>query len=145
MLSHLKVENILFLDIETVPIAPTYSDLADNFQHLWAEKTKWQRKEEYSPEEFYVKKAGVMAEFAKIVCISVGYLFKKERQNHFRIKCFYGDKEDGLLTDFANLLNEKFDTEKLHLCAHNGKEFDYPFLCRRMLVNGIKLPKILDI
>ena len=77
MLSHLKVENILFLDIETVPIAPTYSDLADNFQHLWAEKTKWQRKEEYSAEEFYVKKAGVMAEFAKIVCISVGYLFKK--------------------------------------------------------------------
>ena len=145
MLSHLKVENILFLDIETVPIAPTYSDLADNFQHLWVEKTKWQRKEEYSAEEFYVKKAGVMAEFAKIVCISVGYLFKKERQNHFRIKSFYEDNEEGLLTDFANLLNEKFATEKHHLCAHNGKEFDYPFLCRRMLVNGIKLPKILDI
>ena len=76
MLSHLKVENILFLDIETVPIAQPILILQIIF-NIYGWKTKWQRNEEYSAEEFYVKKAGVMAEFAKIVCISVGYLFKK--------------------------------------------------------------------
>lgn len=145
MLSHLQVENILFLDIETVPVAPSYTDLPENFQKLWAEKTHWQRKEAYSAEEFYGIKAGVMAEFAKIVCISVGYLFKKDHQSHFRIKSFYGDDEKSLLEDFSDLLNQKFHSEKHHLCPHNGKEFDYPFICRRMLINGLALPKILDI
>lgn len=145
MLEHIKLHNILFLDVETVPVAPTFSELPENFQELWAEKTKWQRKDEYSPEKFYGLKAGVMAEFAKAVCISVGYIFEQNGENHFRLKSFYGDDEKELLGNFADLLTEKFNTTSHYLCAHNGKEFDYPFLCRRMLVNGVKLPKILHL
>jgi uncharacterized protein YprB with RNaseH-like and TPR domain len=86
-----------------------------------------------------------MAEFAKVICISVGYLYEKEGQHFFRIKSFYGDDEKAILEDLKLLLDEKFATPKHYLCAHNGKEFDYPFLCRRMIVNGIQLPKILEI
>lgn len=145
MLEHIKLQNILFLDVETVPVAPNLSELPKNFQELWIEKARRQRQDEYSPEEFYGLKAGVMAEFAKAVCISVGYIFEVNGENHFRLKSFYGDVEKVLLSDFADLLSEKFNTENHYLCAHNGKEFDYPFLCRRMLVNGVKLPKVLDL
>ena len=145
MLEQIKLQNILFLDVETVPSAPAFSDLSENFQELWTEKTKWQRKDEYSPEKFYSIKAGVMAEFAKAVCISVGYIFEQNGENHFRLKSFYGEEEKALLSSFADLLNEKYNTSSHYLCAHNGKEFDFPFLCRRMLINGVKLPKILNL
>ena len=133
------------MDVETVPVAADFSELHKEFQSLWAEKTRWQRSNQQSPGEFYGLKAGVMAEFAKVICISVGYLYEKEGQHFFRIKSFYGDDEKAILVDLKLLLDEKFATPKHYLCAHNGKEFDYPFLCRRMLVNGIKLPKILEI
>ena len=86
MLSQTKTQNILFLDIETVPVKENFEDLDTTFQTLWAEKTTWQRKDEFTPSEFYKMKAGVMAEFAKIICISVGYLFTEKDENHFRIK-----------------------------------------------------------
>jgi len=145
MLENISINNILFLDVETVPVSPSFQELPDHFQRLWAEKTKWQRADQHSPEEFYGMKAGIMAEFAKVICISVGYLYMKEGQHFFRIKSFYGDDEQAILEDFQTLLDEKFSTSKHYLCAHNGKEFDYPFLCRRMLVNGVRLPKILKI
>jgi uncharacterized protein YprB with RNaseH-like and TPR domain len=145
MLENISTHKILFLDVETVPVAADFSELPKEFQSLWAEKTRWQRSDQQSPEEFYGVKAGVMAEFAKVICISVGYLYEKEGQHFFRIKSFYGDDEKAILEDLKLLLDEKFATPKHYLCAHNGKEFDYPFLCRRMLVNGIQLPKILEI
>jgi 3'-5' exonuclease len=145
MLDNIKLQNILFLDVETVPFSPSFSELPSAFQELWAEKTQWQRKDDYSPEEYYGMKAGIMAEFAKIVCVSVGYLFEQDGENHFRLKSFYGDDEKELLTNFSALLTEKFNTKNHYLCAHNGKEFDYPFICRRMLIRGVSLPKILDL
>jgi uncharacterized protein YprB with RNaseH-like and TPR domain len=145
MLENISIHKILFLDVETVPVAADFSELHKEFQSLWAEKTRWQRSNQQSPGEFYGLKAGVMAEFAKVICISVGYLYEKEGQHFFRIKSFYGDDEKAILEDLKLLLDEKFATPKHYLCAHNGKEFDYPFLCRRMLVNGIQLPKILEI
>jgi len=145
MLSQTKTQNILFLDIETVPVKENFEDLDTTFQTLWAEKTTWQRKEEYSPAEFYKLKAGVMAEFAKIICISVGYLFTEKSENHFRIKSFYGDDEKKIIADFNTLLNTQFNKKQHQLCAHNGKEFDFPFIARRTLINGLKLPKLLDI
>ena len=145
MLENISIHKILFLDVETVPVTADFSELPKEFQSLWAEKTRWQRSDQQSPEEFYGLKAGVMAEFAKVICISVGYLYEKEGQHFFRIKSFYGDNEKAILEDLKLLLDEKFATPKHYLCAHNGKEFDYPFLCRRMLVNGIQLPKILEI
>ena len=145
MLSEIKIKNVLFLDIETVPCHQKFKDLDVNLQNLWAEKTAWQRKEEYTPAEFYKLKAGFMAEFAKIICISVGYLFTKKNENHFRIKAFYGDDEKKIITDFNELLNSQFCKKQHQLCAHNGKEFDFPFLARRTLINGLKLPVLLDI
>ena len=145
MLIDIKIKNILFLDIETVPCSPSFEDLNITFQNLWAEKTAWQRKEEYTPAEFYKLKAGVMAEFAKIICISVGYLFNEKNENHFRIKSFYGDDEKQIITDFNKLLNSQFSKKQHQLCAHNGKEFDFPFIARRTLINGLKLPALLDI
>jgi predicted PolB exonuclease-like 3'-5' exonuclease len=145
MLSEIKIKNVLFLDIETVPCSPSFEDLDITFQTLWAEKTVWQRKEEYTPAEFYKLKAGVMAEFAKIICISVGYLFVEKNENHFRIKSFYGDDEKQIITDFNELLNSQFSKKQHQLCAHNGKEFDFPFIARRTLINELKLPALLDI
>ena len=145
MLSEIKIKNVLFLDIETVPCSPNFKDLDVTFQTLWAEKTAWQRKEEYTPAEFYKLKAGVMAEFAKIICISVGYLFIDKGENHFRIKSFYGDDEKQIITDFNELLNSQFNKKQHQLCAHNGKEFDFPFIARRTLINRLKLPALLDI
>mgnify|MGYP001459319074 FL=1 len=145
MLADLKINKVLFLDIETVPIKYNFEQLSPEFQKLWEEKTLWQRKDEFTPAEFYKKKAGVMAEFAKVICISVGYLFSEKGENHFRVKSFYGDEEKEVLSDFILLLNKEFNTKSHLLCAHNGKEFDFPFLARRILVNGLKLPKLLDI
>lgn len=145
MLADLKINRVLFLDIETVPIKYNFEQLSPEFQKLWEEKTLWQRKDEFTPAEFYKKKAGVMAEFAKVICISVGYLFSEKGENHFRVKSFYGDEEKEVLSDFILLLNKEFNTKSHLLCAHNGKEFDFPFLARRILVNRLKLPKLLDI
>ena len=145
MLEQIKIKNVLFLDIETVPIKETFEDLSSPFQKLWEEKTVWQRKDDVSPSDFYKLKAGVMAEFAKIICISVGYLFTEKSENHFRIKSFYGDDEKQIITDFNTLLNSQFNKKQHQLCAHNGKEFDFPFIARRTLINGLKLPKLLDI
>ncbi|MDB4250868.1 3'-5' exonuclease [Flavobacteriales bacterium] len=145
MLIDIKIKNILFLDIETVPCSPSFEDLNITFQNLWTEKTAWQRKEEYTPAEFYKLKAGVTAEFAKIICISVGYLFTEKNETHFRIKSFYGDDEKQIITDFNELLNSQFSKKQHQLCAHNGKEFDFPFIARRTLINGLKLPALLDI
>ena len=145
MLGQIKIKNILFLDIETVPIKEHFNDLDVAFQKLWDEKTIWQRKEEFTPSEYYKKKAGIMAEFAKIICISVGYLFIDKEESHFRIKSFYGGNEKQILSDFNALLNSEFNRQHHQLCAHNGKGFDFPFIARRTLVNGLKLPKLLDI
>ena len=111
MLADLKISKVLFLDIETVPIKYNFEELSKEFQKLWEEKTLWQRNEEFTATEFYKKKAGMMAEFAKVVCISVGYLFSEKGENHFRIKSFYADEEKELLSDFILLLNKEFNTK----------------------------------
>ena len=140
MLSQTKTQNILFLDIETVPEKENFEDLDLTFQTLWTKKTTWQRKEEFTTSKFYKMKAGVMAEFAKIICISVGYLFTGKGENHFRIKSFYGDNEKQIISDFNALLNSEFNKNQHQLCAHNGKEFDFPFIARRMIINHIDIP-----
>ena len=143
MLNKLKLENILFLDIETVPESPDYKTLDENSRDLWEQKSKYQRKEEFTAEEFY-ERAGIWAEFGKIICISVGYFNIKSDLRHFRVRTFHGD-EVGILKDFKNLLIQHFSRPKHRLCAHNGKEFDFPYIARRMLIHGISLPYKLDL
>ncbi|MDY8137121.1 3'-5' exonuclease [Aquimarina sp. 2201CG5-10] len=143
MLHKLNLEHILFLDIETVPEHEKYDELTDDMQYLWADKTKYQRKEEFTPEEFY-DKAGIWAEFGKIICISVGYFVLKGETRSFRTTSFYGEEKQ-LLVDFKNLLETHFTRPHHLLCAHNGKEFDFPYIARRMIIHNISLPHKLNL
>ena len=138
MLKRIKLENLLFLDIETVPLFAMYSELDKTAKQLWEQKTKYQRKEEFTPEEFY-DRACIWAEFGKIVCISVGYFVFKGNLRNFRVKSFFGEEKD-ILNNFKNLLETHFNKPYHLLCAHNGKEFDFPFIARRMIVNSIDIP-----
>ena len=143
MLDTIQLDNILFLDIETVPEMEHFSELDSDFQELFAHKTQYQRKDEVSPEEFY-ERAGIWAEFGKIVCISVGYFTQKSGERQFRVTTFQGD-EERLLLDFSNLINNHFNLPQHVMCGHNVKEFDFPFIARRMLIHGIKIPAKLNL
>ena len=142
----IDIQNILFLDIETVSGAATYEELNENMQTLWAEKTKWQRKEEITPKDFYTERAGILAEFGKIVCISVGFIHYADGMKNFRLRSFFNHDEAILLGEFSEMLNGKYFNHKEQvLCGHNAKEFDFPYICRRMIILGIPLPSILQI
>ncbi|MEE9349948.1 MAG: 3'-5' exonuclease [Flavobacteriaceae bacterium] len=144
MLNKTKPENILFLDIETVPEKENFSDLSNEMQALFAKKTHYQRKEDFTPSEFY-ERAGIWAEFGKIICISVGFFSSYEKNRSFRVKSFASTTEKQLLLDFKGLLTEHFSAPKHLLCAHNGKEFDFPYIARRMIINQITLPEKLNL
>ncbi len=137
-----SLQNILFLDIETVPQYPVFDDMPERFQKLWEKKasTLYNTAEDDTPASLY-ERAGIYAEFGKIVCISVGFITPK---NELRIKSFAGDDEHELLSAFAGLLNNYYPAPYKALCGHNAKEFDFPYIARRMLVNGITVPRVLD-
>jgi uncharacterized protein YprB with RNaseH-like and TPR domain len=139
-----KLNNILFLDIETVPQEENWNSLSKTIQELFEQKTKYQRKDEFTAANFY-NRAGIWAEFGKIICISVGYFVDVEKNKQLRLTSFYGDDEHQLLSDFKVLLDTHFANKTSVLCAHNGKEFDFPFIARRMIVHQIELPKKLNL
>jgi uncharacterized protein YprB with RNaseH-like and TPR domain len=139
-----NLKNILFLDIETVPEEENWNLLSKNSQELFEQKTQYQRKDEFTAEEFY-NRAGIWAEFGKIICISVGYFVEVEKKRQLRLRSFFGDDEYKLLTEFKVLLDTHFAKKSNLLCAHNGKEFDFPFLSRRMIIHQIELPKKLNL
>ena len=126
MLEKIRLENILFLDIETVPEEENFNDLDETKQELYSLKTQYQRKDDFTPEEFY-ERAGIWAEFGKIICISVGYFTIRGDIRHFRVTSFFGD-EIKILKDFSNLLANHFNQPQHILCGHNAKEFDFPFI-----------------
>lgn len=137
MIQNIPIEKILFLDIETVPSQSSWENLSEAEQKLWDKKTFHQRKEEISAADFYPERAGIMAEFGKIICISVGMI---DKNNSLKIKSFANDDEKKLLNEFG----EMFNSPRLHdvlLCAHNGKEFDFPWIARRFLINGMMPPQ----
>ena|SRR5690554_230116 len=143
MIKRLNLEHILFLDIETVPQHQHFNDLDDTSKALWEQKSQYQRKEDFSAEEFY-ERAGIWAEFGKIVCISVGYFVLKGDIRNFRVTSFFGE-EVKILKDFKTLLETHFNKPHHLLCAHNGKEFDFPYIARRLIINGIDIPFKLDL
>ncbi|QMU27835.1 ribonuclease H-like domain-containing protein [Adhaeribacter radiodurans] len=144
MFAQLKLEDLLFIDIETVPGQPSYADLDERFQELWAIKSRQLAKIEPDPADIY-ERAGLHAEFGKIVCISIGILRETtDGQFTMRLKSFCNANEKELLEDLCDLLNTKFTGKSHCLCGHNIREFDIPYLCRRMLVNDICLPKLVD-
>lgn len=152
MLQNSKLENVLFLDIETVSEKSTFSELDDDFKNLWTKKAKninrYEQEEftENTASELYETKAAIFAEYAKIVCISVGFLRKNKSGLELRIKSFYGNDEVEILESFRTMVDQHFDQpKKFYICGHNIKEFDVPFLGRRLIINNVKLPSIFNL
>lgn len=145
MLEKVSLEKVLFLDIETVPQTYQFPDLEEDAKHLFELKTRFQQNDDKSFEQLYNEKASILSEFGKIVCISVGFVRETTTGKQLRMKSFYHDDEETLLNQFKKLLDEHYNTPYHILCGHNAKEFDFPYICRRMLINGIKLPATLDI
>jgi len=148
-----QLENILFIDIETASGAPEYNALDTRMQTLWDRKAqRYMRNSDSpsSPEILYTEKAGIHAEFGKIVCISCGYLrFDSEKGQEtpplMKLKSFYGTDEQALLVQFKDIVQKFMRKEGRNLCAHNGKEFDYPYIARRCIVNSLPIPEPLRI
>ena len=142
MLKDLKLERVLFLDIETVPQTYIYQDLDEKTKELFNLKTRFSQNEEKSFEALYNERGSILSEFGKIICISIGLVTKDSLgARKIRLKSFAHDDEETLLLQFKKLLDER----EYILCGHNSKEFDIPYICRRMLINGISLPSVLDI
>lgn len=144
MLDKINPEDVLFLDIETVPQAEKLDQLPAQLQKLWIKKSGQIAGKGETEEELF-SRSGIYAEFGKIVCISAGKIFRRGNERAFRVKSFYGPEEYTLLNEFAKVLENFMSNSQHRICAHNGLEFDFPFIARRMLINGLKLPPIFDI
>ncbi|SEK96421.1 3'-5' exonuclease [Parapedobacter koreensis] len=142
MLELLDLQQVFVLDIETVPQKTTYKELPPHFQELWAHKAKNILQEGESAADVY-HTAGLHAEFGKIICLSVGIFYQRYGRMGFRVKSFMQADEKELLTDFSTLLRRQ--PASLVLCGHNGKSFDFPYICKRIIINGLALPPQLDI
>ncbi len=144
MLDKLAIEKVLFLDIETVPQFPTYNDVPERLQPLWEKKSlRLKKEDEDSPESLYGR-AGIYAEFGKIICISVGFVHLTHTGKELRLKSYAHEDEATLLSQFKSLLDSHYNSPYHVLCGHNAKEFDLPYIARRMLIHGIRLPNVLD-
>lgn len=141
----IPLNNILFLDIETVSQYATYDEVPEAWKELWTVKSAFllRGKEDETVESIYGKSA-IYAEFGKIVCISVGLIQGNSEGKKLILKSFFGDDEKLLLVRFCEMLKRWAMDSNKYLCAHNGKEFDFPYLCRRMIINGIIIPPILN-
>lgn len=144
------INRILFIDIETVAAHSDFDGLDERMQNLWAKKAQYLARGEFEgldPLTLYPLRAGIFAEFGKIICITAGLVSKNDSgELQIRIKSFYGDDESELLKDFSGLLAKHYpSTQNAYLCGHNIKEFDVPYICRRMLINRLSLPAVLDI
>ncbi len=137
----------MVIDIETASALPDYKDMDERMQALWDKKASFiGQSEDDTPEGLYFDRGAIYAEFGKVICISVGVFTKEEDDSiGLRVKSFALETEKKTLESFKNLVETKFDSKYLRMVAHNGKEFDFPYLCRRMLVNGMDIPEALDI
>ncbi|MGC4233948.1 MAG: 3'-5' exonuclease [Niabella sp.] len=146
MLSSYPIQNILFLDIETVPQQPGFHLLPEGWKGLWETKAGMllKNREGETPETLY-ERAGIYAEFGKIICISCGVMQGTENNRRLILKSFFGDDETQILQAFCDMLIKWSSNEPKYLCAHNGKEFDFPYICRRLIINRLPIPVLLNI
>jgi len=144
MLEQYNPEKILFLDIETVPRYSSFSELPEKEEEFWDKKSSRFREEDETAADVY-SRAGIYAEFGKVICISVTLIVNRSGTYGLRVKSFYGDDEQALLKDFTGMLNKFSEKSDVYLCAHNGKEFDFPYIIRRLLINGLTVPEILNV
>lgn len=143
MLDRVNLKNVLVLDIETVPQYATYDEVPEIWKELWKKKMQRDIKEGLTADGLY-QRAGIYAEFGKIICICAGYFFENGEGLQFKVKAFYGDDEKKLLAEFSDAVNKGFSTDEHLLCGHNSKEFDFPYIARRCLINGLPIPFLLD-
>lgn len=144
-MQNIQIENTLLIDIETVSGVKEYQLLSEEWKQLWTEKIQKALPENISAEEFYPLRAGILAEFAKVICISIGYFRTENNELQLRIKSFYSHNEKELLENFIQSMNQIHSVNnKWCFTGHNIKEFDIPFLCRRILINGLYIPRFLD-
>lgn len=141
-----ELRDILFLDIETVACTDNFQSLDERLKVQWSRKAGFLKREEgITDEDLFHQRAGIYAEFGKIICIAVGKLYDTESgEIGLKTKAYFGHDEKKILLDF-NYMLEKMEGAAIRLCAHNGKEFDFPYLCRRMLVHGISPPTALNL
>ncbi len=144
-INSINLDKVLFLDIETVPQVYQFNELEEKAKGLFESKTRFMQNEEKSFDDLYNDRAGIYAEFGKIVCISVGFVHETTQGRQIRMKSYYHPDEETLLKQFKSLLDERYNTPYHILCGHNAKEFDFPYICRRMLIHGISLPETLNI
>lgn len=144
MFSYQDIQSYLFIDIETVSAVSAFEELPPRMQELWTKKSQvlQHNSADKSASEMFTERAAIYAEFGRIICISCGFMTLQEGKPVFRLKSFSGDSEPQVLREFAQML-QKSAFKKL--CAHNGKEFDFPYLCRRMLIQGIQIPDALNL
>ena len=147
MLDHIQLENLICIDIETAPEFSSFENVPEKFRELYLLKAARLREENETDDEHYFNHAGIYAEFGKVICISVGIFARKRKSEpfKFRIKSFSGDDEKKLLSEFLELLNKQFKLSNYQFCGHNIREFDIPYLCRRLLIQHLPLPKMLDL
>lgn len=153
MVDHIDIAHVLFLDIETVSAHPTYEELEEDMQEMWHYKSRQllKRQEEMEEDEiaaYYEQRAAIYAEFGKIACISVGIAYRNadDKRLRVRLKSFIGDDESQILQDFSQMLQQHYnDPGKYFICGHNIREFDIPYICRRMVVNQLPLPAMLNL
>ena len=143
MIDKTDIKNILVLDIETVPQFAAYGEMPDAWKELWKKKMSREIRDGLAPEGLY-ERAGIYAEFGKIICICAGYFYDNGDGLSFKVKAFYGDDEKQILCDFIDMLNRSFNAEEHMLCGHNSREFDFPYIARRCLVNGLQIPFLLN-
>ncbi|HOY37972.1 MAG: 3'-5' exonuclease [Bacteroidales bacterium] len=139
----IALNQVLFIDIETVPAVPVYEELSESFRKHWERKSSFFRNADESASDVY-QRAGIYAEFGKIICISAGFITERNGDKHFRVKSFSGDTEKELLTEFSAMLDSFAPKGDKYFCGHNIREFDIPYISRRMLVNRIPLPEMLN-
>jgi len=144
-MQQIAIENLFFIDIETVSGVQHFHLLNDEWKELWTEKIFKSLPPDETAEDYYPKRAAILAEFAKVVCISTGYFKKENNRLQLRIKSFYSENEKEVLDNFVKMLTQLYSgNARWIFTGHNIKEFDIPFLSRRMLVNNIALPPCMD-
>ncbi len=147
MLQHINIHHLIFIDIETVPGYASFDELSPAMKELWAVKHATLKAGDESYSEGYLNRAGIYSEFAKIICISVGFFNtdKATGKRVLRLKSISGDDEKKLLEDFMKMMEKSFNSPDVFcFCGHNIKEFDIPFICRRAIINGLNLPELFD-
>jgi len=143
MLEKIDLKKLLVVDIETVPQYSAYDELPDEWKELWSKKMQRELKEGLTAEGLY-QRAGIYSEFGKIICICAGFFYDDGNGLSFKVKAFYGDDETNLLEEFSGLLSKNYNTGEHILCGHNSREFDFPYIARRCLVNSLPIPLVLD-